>query len=58
MPMKMLFSIRFWSDDQASVATEYALLLGSITVVIVAAVTLFGLAIQQLFESAAAQVPG
>jgi Flp pilus assembly pilin Flp len=56
--MKILFSINLLGDDCASVATEYALLLGGITVVIIAAVTLFGLSVQQLFQSAAAQVPG
>jgi Flp pilus assembly pilin Flp len=55
--MKILFSIIFWGDDYGSVATEYALLLGGITVVIIAAVALLGLAVQQLFQSPFVQVP-
>jgi Flp pilus assembly pilin Flp len=51
---KMKKMLRFFEDENGATSVEYALLAVFIAVVIVAAVTLFGQRVAQLFEAARA----
>ena len=47
----------FWADTQGAVATEYALMVGLITLAIFAAVTLFGTTLGSLYANAVDKLP-
>ncbi len=49
--------IQFWSDEDGQTLVEYGLLMSLIALVVIAAVTLFGVKMKQMWGSNASKYP-
>ncbi|MDD2903909.1 MAG: Flp family type IVb pilin [Syntrophales bacterium] len=56
-PIRRILASGFWTDTEAAVATEYALMVGLIAMAIFAAVTLFGTNLGNLYANAVDKLP-
>ncbi|MFZ5452108.1 MAG: Flp family type IVb pilin [Thermodesulfobacteriota bacterium] len=55
--MRRVLARGFWEDTEATVVTEYALLIGLIALGIFGAVTLFGINVGKLYANAVEKLP-
>ena len=55
--IRHILASSFWAETEAAVATEYALLVGLIAMVIFGAVTLLGVNVANLYNNAVGKLP-